>query len=159
VNRRSVAVVCVSVLVLAAGALVGIHLFRSDVGGPVAAPRADSKDPLHPIHQASSARSREAPALLSVDQTGGLVSTPWRLVQVSGRDVYINYDIGSSSCDTDKGVYLKETPHRVLLGHYVHDTSSDSACTADMQAGNGVVHLAKPLGKRSLWHVVVADGW
>ena len=30
-NRRSVAVVCVSVLVLAAGALVGIHLFRSDV--------------------------------------------------------------------------------------------------------------------------------
>jgi hypothetical protein len=157
-DRRTVLVVAVSSLVLVAGALVGVHLFRSDPASSVAAPRADRRDPLRPLGQPSL--SHEQPARLTVDETGGLLSTPWRLDRVRGADLFIDYDIGSSSCDTDRGMYVKETGHRVLLGHYVHDTSGgDTPCTADMQTGHGVVHLAKPLGKRTLWHVVVTDGW
>lgn len=149
-------VVAVCSLMLAAGALVGVHLFRSDSRAPVAAPRADKKDPLSP--RGHAALSHEQPTRLTVDQTGGLLSTPWRLDRARGRDVFIDYDIGSSSCDTDRGVYVKETRQRVLLGHYVHDTGGGGPCTADMKVGHGVVHLGQPLGKRTLWHVVVTSG-
>jgi hypothetical protein len=159
VNRRVVLVVTVSFLVLLAGGLAGYHLFRSDVADPVAAPRADTRDSLRPTDRGRISTSEAVASRLSVAQTGGLLSTPWRLAYVDGRDLYLDYDIGSSSCDTDRGVYVKETDRRVLVGHYVYDTSVGNPCTADLMVGHGVVHLAKPLGKRSLWHVVVTSDW
>jgi hypothetical protein len=159
VNRRTVLVVTVSCLVLLAGGLVGYRLFRADVRDPVAAPRADKRDPLRPTAGGHVPTSEDVAARLSVAQTAGLLSTPWRLDHVAGRDLYLDYDIGSSSCDTDRGVYVKETARRVLVGHYVYDTGVGNPCTADMKVGHGVVHLATPLGKRSLWHVVVTSGW
>lgn len=157
-NRRTVLVVTVSCLVLLAAGLVGYHLFRADVKGPVAAPRAGQRDPMRLSTGDTPSSYRDVPAL-TVEQTDGLVSTPWRLVSVNGRNLTIDYDIGSSTCDTDRGVYVQETGRRVLVGHYVYDTSVGNPCTADMGIGHGVVHLAKPLGKRSLWHVVVSSGW
>lgn len=153
-NRRTALVVAVSCLVLLAGGLVGLHLFRADVKDPVAAPRAGDRDPLRPA-AGGKASAYRTPPRLTVSQTGGLLSTPWRLVSVHGRELRIDYDIGSSSCDTDRGVYVRETDRRVLVGHYVYDTSVGNACTADLQVGHGLVRLTRPLGKRALWHVVV----
>lgn len=153
-NRRSALVVTVSCLVLLSGGLVGLHLFRAEVKEPAAAPRAGERDPMRPSGGGKASAYRSPPRL-SVSQTGGLLSTPWRLVSVRGREVRIDYDIGSSSCDTDRGVYVRETARRVLIGHYVYDTSVGSACTADLQVGHGLLRLTRPLGKRALWHVVV----
>jgi hypothetical protein len=155
VNRRTLLVVTVACLVLLAGGLVGYHLFRADVADPVAAPRAGVRDPLRHVHPAVAGVAEPGLPRLSVVQTDGLLSTPWRLDLVDGADLYLDYDIGSSSCDTDRGVYVKETARRVLIGHYVYDTSVGNPCTADMKVGHGVVHLTRPLGKRALWHVVV----
>ncbi|HET7070498.1 MAG TPA: hypothetical protein VFI40_06715 [Nocardioides sp.] len=152
--RRTLLVVLAALAVLAL-VVVGLALTSSHESLPRDPPRAGVKDRLDPTYPWANHFSTLRSPSLTTDEASRLTSTRWWLRGVDGRDLWIQYEIGSSSCDTDQGVFVRETAHRVLLGHYVRDTSNGNACTADMSMGEGVVHLDRPLGRRSLWHVVV----
>jgi hypothetical protein len=121
-------------------------------------PRPGMTDPLHPPHRPSQVLPTNTLPLLTVGQVGHLTSTQWGLMEMRGRDLYLQYEIGGG-CDADRGVYVKETAERVLVGHYVHDTSAGNSCTDELRIGYGIVRLQRPLGIRALVHTVVTVPW
>jgi hypothetical protein len=121
-------------------------------------PRPGKTDPVSPPDLHGQALPTKQIPVLTADQAGRLTSTPWGLQGVRGRELYLQYEIGGG-CDADRGVYVKQTSDRVLIGHYVHDTSAGNACTDEMKVGHGVVRLQAPLGSRSLVHTVVDVPW
>lgn len=124
----------------------------------VSPPLPGRTDPVHPPNRHDQVLPTRSLPLLTADQAGRLTSTQWGLMDMRGRDLYLQYEIGGG-CDADRGVYVKETARRVLVGHYVHDTSAGNACTDELRIGYGVVRLQRPLGIRALVHTEVTVAW
>jgi hypothetical protein len=153
--RGAVAALAAVLAVTSAGALASCGDHGAAATSP---PRPGKTDPVAPPDLHGQVLPTTRLPLLTAASAGRLTSTSWGLQKVSGRDLYLGYEIGGG-CDSDRGVYVQETPARVLVGHYVLDDSAGHICTDEMRIGYGVVHLGRPLGSRPLVHTMVDVTW
>jgi hypothetical protein len=105
---------------------------------------------------------RQVSIVLTEQQSRGLVSLPWRLVQVgpAGASLNIGY-IAGGGCTHWRGIEVVETSSSVAVAALADNTSTSPAqtCTADLRIGATTVALTAPLGDRTLLHAHVDPSW
>ncbi len=151
--------------ILSSVAVAAILVYWNWTGAPsrstVAIP-AGSTDPINPSSPPYVHRLRVAvPTILSLAQTKGLTSMPWRLFAI-GRNqdtLGIYYATGDGDCVTPKGVYLAETASTVTVEVLSNTARARRACPARLGLARADVELRHPLGHRQLIHAQVATEW
>lgn len=99
--------------------------------------------------------------LLTPTQASGLISTPWRLIQIAGSETMlgVSYVEGDGDCVTPVGFRVLESDSSVEVWALSRKASGRGACGNALKIGTGTVLLDTPLGSRTILHGPVNKAW
>jgi hypothetical protein len=158
---RSVALVGVLLSVGLVTVLVAILMTHRPIAAPrLSAPVTDQMQTTTlPVWATGQPRPTLIPSLSKQDASS-LTSLPWQFIALNnGRDLEIQYVAGDGDCVLPKGFAVTYSATAVEVWALSRTEMGREACASRLVTGIATLHLAQPLGERSLVHAPTDLNW